>query len=222
MLLAACGSAPAPPLPAETQEGGLPLQAFQTLPLALGEWRAEPIPLDPLLERKIVDDCRNGLVGMMGRRFPWTNRTVVDARGGGLAFVAFVFDNGGDAGCFPMPIENGRPSSAWGTEDGVRAAAPGELTIESHGEVFELDSPPGRAVVGGIGAGIERVLIAPAEGEPVLASAAHGRYLAWWPESGVDGTGSSVPDFTLMGLDAAGREVFSCTVAPAHDCLGEE
>jgi hypothetical protein len=230
VLAALLGACAGPIATLEPDGAALPdepvLQAFETLDEARGPWRTDPIGLDPILEARIVDGCRRELLGPRGmqRAMPPAEGAVVDARGEGLALVALVFPNGGDAGCLPVTVDHGGGTglapSAWGREnDPLPEPPPRELYVDTQGEVFVTGRPPGRAVVGHVGDAIRRVIVEPPEGEPVVASVGHGRFMAWWPEEGIDGTNSSVGNFRVVGTDAEGREIFSCRYGAGSSCF---
>jgi hypothetical protein len=185
------------------------LQAGRVASLAdlVGPWQREPFVIDGNVRAAADRACR------ADPEFPPGVQLVgVDARGGGRLMTIFAGPGGATADC--TYLEVARDGSVTGSLSGRGTSAfaplePGHLSPHGGGG-FSDGGVAVQYVMGRVGVGTERVVVAVEAIGPVTATLGNGWYLAWW-ETGrpldPNGPGPHIPSkrYTVTAYDASGQ-----------------
>jgi hypothetical protein len=125
--------------------------------------------------------CKGDLTTIAARDGRWQT-VLTDTRG--PYTIVLLADAGGHANCLTGPETVPHPAIGGGEgyQSGTRFAAPaGRIDLSSYGFSRAHDEQPYMYASGRAGSGVSAVTLVLGDGTRVIASVAHGWFLAWWP-----------------------------------------
>jgi hypothetical protein len=176
-----------------------------SLAVLTGQWRAEPVALDPVVEADADRTCRTDPELPGGMRM-----VLVDARGGGRLMALYV-GPGGLAECGFLEIDakgavTGSLSDVSG--DANAGPPPGRLSgISAGGSDGGETGQAWQEVHGRAGPGITRVVITVEDVGRVTATLRDGVFSAWWPIDETPKPRVWMKDYAVTAYDILGQQI---------------
>ncbi len=148
---------------------------------AFAGWTAAPTSPTTGQIVRAVTACKADLTTLAARDGRWQT-VITDTRG--PYTIVLLADAKGHAHCLSGPEAVPRPaiSGGEGSSIGTRFVAPaGKISVGSWGFSRAGDEHPYMDISGHAGAGVSAITFVLTDGTHVVASLAHGWFLAWWP-----------------------------------------